>query len=93
MMPSMELKPETPWDGTPDISARIVVALNRVASVLRAGMWEFALNHPFWLPAGQSPYLTTGLPAGMPEWCAIGGGNSIPRSGGGCPAAENPCSQ
>ncbi|SDF76496.1 transcriptional regulator, MarR family [Massilia sp. PDC64] len=42
MMPSMELKSETPWDGTPDISARIVVAINRVASVLRAGMWEFA---------------------------------------------------
>ncbi len=57
-----------------------------------AGMWEFALDHPFWLPAGQSPYLTDGLPAGMPSWCAIGAGNSVPRSGGGCPAAENPCS-
>jgi predicted esterase len=58
-----------------------------------AGMWEFALDHPFWLAAGQSPYLTDGLPAGMPAWCAIGAGNSIPRSGGGCPEAENPCSQ
>jgi len=38
----MEIKPETPWDGTPDISARIIVAITRVASVLRAGMWEFA---------------------------------------------------
>jgi DNA-binding MarR family transcriptional regulator len=38
----MDIKPETPWDGTPDISARIVVAITRVASVLRAGMWEFA---------------------------------------------------
>jgi hypothetical protein len=56
-----------------------------------AGMWEFALDHPFWLPAGQSPYLADGLPTGMPEWCAIGAGNSEPRSGGGCPEAENPC--
>lgn len=38
----MDIKPETPWDGTPDISARIVVAITRVSSVLRAGMWEFA---------------------------------------------------
>ncbi len=58
-----------------------------------SGMWEFALDHPFWLPTGTSPYLTEGLPAGMPAWCAIGAGNSVPRSGGGCPAAENPCSQ
>lgn len=41
-MPPMEIKPETPWDGTPDLSARIIVALTRVSSVLRAGMWEFA---------------------------------------------------
>lgn len=38
----MDIKPETPWDGTPDLSARIVVAISRVSSVLRAGMWEFA---------------------------------------------------
>ena len=56
-----------------------------------ASMWEFAMNHPFWLPAGQSPYLTNGLPSSMPAWCAIGAGNSVPRSGSGCPAAENPC--
>jgi pimeloyl-ACP methyl ester carboxylesterase len=56
-----------------------------------ASMWEFAMNHPFWLAPGQSPYLDTGLPSSMPAWCAIGQGNSIPRSGGGCPAAENPC--
>jgi predicted esterase len=56
-----------------------------------AGMWEFALNHPFWLPAGQSPFLTTGLPAALPAWCSIGMNTSTPRSGGGCPAAENPC--
>lgn len=38
----MDITSETPWDGTPDISARIIVAIGRVASVLRAGMWEFA---------------------------------------------------
>ena len=56
-----------------------------------AGVWQFALDHPFWLGAGQSPWLTRGLPAALPAWCAIGVGMSTPRSGGGCPAAENPC--
>ena len=37
----MDIQSETPWDGTPDISARIVVTLSRLASVLRAGMWDF----------------------------------------------------
>jgi len=35
----MDLLPETPWDATPDLSARIVTAMARLASVLRAGMW------------------------------------------------------
>jgi S-formylglutathione hydrolase FrmB len=56
-----------------------------------AGMWQFALNHPFWLPAGQSPFLDHGLPADMPSWCGIGANSETPRSGSGCPAAENPC--
>ena len=38
----MDITPESPWDSTPDISARIIVAIARVSSVLRAGMWEFA---------------------------------------------------
>lgn len=38
----MDIKPENPWQGTPDISARIVVAIARIASVLRAGVWEAA---------------------------------------------------
>lgn len=37
----MEITPETPWDGTPDISARIVVAIGRLSTVLRAGMWDY----------------------------------------------------
>jgi predicted esterase len=56
-----------------------------------AGMWEFALDHPFWLPAGQSPYLEQGIPATIPSWCAIGAGSSMPRTGDGCPEPENPC--
>jgi hypothetical protein len=56
-----------------------------------AAVWDFAFNHPFWLPEGTSPYLTWGLPDSLPSWCAIGAGNAIGRSGSGCPPAENPC--
>ena len=56
-----------------------------------AGMWQFAFNHPFWLAPGDSPFKKTGLPPSMPSWCAIGAGNAVPRSGAGCPPAENPC--
>lgn len=55
-----------------------------------AGLWEFALQHPFWLAAGQSPW-SSGLPASLPSWCGIGANSDTPRSGSGCPAAENPC--
>jgi predicted esterase len=56
-----------------------------------AGMWMFALDHPFWLAPGESPYKDHGLPPELPSWCAIGAGTSVPRSGPGCPPAENPC--
>jgi predicted esterase len=56
-----------------------------------ASIWEFALDHPYWLAAGESPYLASGLPDAMPAWCGIGPGGATPRSGGGCPVAENPC--
>lgn len=46
-----------------------------------APMWEFALSHPYWLEPGQSPYLDTGVPPQMPEWCGIGMGGSMPREG------------
>ena len=58
-----------------------------------AGMWNFALSHPFWLPEGTSPYQVTGLPADMPAWCGIGPHSATPRSGPGCPAPENPCTE
>jgi hypothetical protein len=44
-------------------------------------LWQFALDHPYWLPTGASPYTTNGLPSGMPSWCAIGAGNAVPRTG------------
>lgn len=44
-------------------------------------MWRFMLDHPYWLEPGQSPYTSEGLPAGTPEWCAIGAGNAEPRVG------------
>ena len=56
-----------------------------------AAIWQFAMDHPFWLGAGESPYLTGGIPAGAPAWCGIGEGGSTPRTGGGCPEPENPC--
>lgn len=34
-------------------------------------LWQFMLDHPFGLAAGDSPYLTQGIPAGFPEWCSI----------------------
>jgi hypothetical protein len=46
-----------------------------------AGLWQFALDHPYWLPAGTSPYTTRGLPSSLPSWCAIGVGNATPRTG------------
>ena len=42
-----------------------------------AMLWQFVLDHPFWLRAGESPYQVTGLPASFPPWCAIGRGATI----------------
>lgn len=50
------------------------------ASVFDA-LWRFALEHPYWLPDGASPWQSGGLPTGLPEWCAIGSGASTIRSG------------
>ena len=54
-----------------------------------AGLWGFFLDHPYWLEAGQSPYLSGGLPASMPDWCGIGPASATPRQGPceppGCP--------
>jgi hypothetical protein len=42
-----------------------------------APLWDFFLDHPYWLAPGESPYEEFGIPAGMPDWCAIGVGNAV----------------
>lgn len=44
-------------------------------------IWDFGLNHPYWLPDGDSPYLQDGLPPSFPSWCGIGVGSATPRTG------------
>jgi len=44
-------------------------------------LWQFVMDHPFWLPAGASPYLKDGLPSFAPDWCGIGKGSATPRTG------------
>ena len=47
-----------------------------------APMWEFFLDHPYWLEDGDSPYLQyPELPPSWPEWCAVGAGNAVIRVG------------
>jgi predicted esterase len=46
-----------------------------------SGLWQFVLDHPFWLAPGTSPYAGGNFPAGMPEWCGIGKGGATPRTG------------
>jgi predicted esterase len=46
-----------------------------------SGLWQFVLDHPFWLAPGESPYAGGAFPAGMPEWCGVGKGGSTPRTG------------
>jgi len=45
------------------------------------GLWNFVLDHPYWLSPGVSVYQTTGIPSTFPEWCGIGQGSSKPREG------------
>ena len=44
-------------------------------------LYRFALEHPYWLPAGRSPWDETGFPEGSPSWCSIGVGSATPRTG------------
>ncbi|MEZ4222078.1 MAG: hypothetical protein R3B13_14180 [Polyangiaceae bacterium] len=46
-----------------------------------SGLWQFVLDHPYWLKAGQSPYTSQGLPGDLPTWCGIGKGSATPRTG------------
>ena len=45
-------------------------------------MWRFLLDHPYWLPDGQSPYALSSLPSAFPAWCAIGAGKATARAPG-----------
>jgi pimeloyl-ACP methyl ester carboxylesterase len=58
---------EPPFDAPPGMSTY-------------AALWDFVFAHPFWLPAGVSPY-SAGLPAHFPTWCAVGRGSATPRTG------------
>jgi hypothetical protein len=49
-----------------------------------AALYRFALDHPYWLAFGKSPYQVNGLPAGVPSWCGIGAGSATARTGA-CP--------
>lgn len=59
-------------------------------------MWKFVRDHPYWLPPGDSPYEKSGLPAGWPDWCAVGAGNAKGRTDPmgcgnlGCPVVPSP---
>ena len=46
-----------------------------------AGLWQFVLDHPYWLPKGYSPYVAGGLPTAVPDWCGLGPGSATPRTG------------
>jgi predicted esterase len=48
-------------------------------------VWRFALQHPYWLGAGQSPYVDSGLPADLPPWCGVSKGSATIREGE-CPS-------
>lgn len=53
-------------------------------------LWDFFLDHPYWLAAGDSPYLDSNtLPSTYPPWCAIGARNAVRRQGP-CPAPSCP---
>jgi hypothetical protein len=57
------------------------------ATTAFAPLWEFVIDHPYWLAPGQSPYVDA-LPPAFPDWCSVGMGTATPREGpcmgGGC---------
>ncbi len=47
-----------------------------------AAFWDFVYDHPYWLPAGESPYKSGGLPSSFPGWCSVKGmGTAVERIG------------
>ncbi len=49
-----------------------------------APLYEFFMNHPYWLPDGGSPY-AGGLPPTFPPWCGIGMNSAPPANIQNCP--------
>jgi predicted esterase len=48
--------------------------------------YRFAMDHPYGLPAGESPY-SSGLPKEFPDWCSFGIGHTVARTKGPpCPS-------
>jgi hypothetical protein len=53
-----------------------------------AAFWDFVYAHPYWLPAGESPYKENGLPSTFPSWCSVKGkGTAVERTGACGPSA------
>jgi len=52
-------------------------------------IWEFVLQHPFWLADGQSPLQLSGWPKTPIPWCGLGKGSATPRTGT-CPPPACP---
>ena len=53
-----------------------------------AAFWDFVYAHPYWLPAGESPYKSGGLPSTFPSWCSVKGrGTAVERTGACGPSA------
>lgn len=53
-----------------------------------AAFWDFVYAHPYWLPAGESPYKSGGLPSTFPSWCSTkGAGTAVERTGACGPSA------
>jgi len=44
-------------------------------------LWQYFLDHPYWLTAGNSPYRWSGMPSQFPAWCGVGAGSATVRTG------------
>lgn len=61
----MDNKSKAPWQDTPDVSARIVTSIGRIASVMRSGMWEFATAENLNPTQAEILQLLQGRPQGV----------------------------
>lgn len=61
----MDTKSKKPWKDTPDVSARIVTSIGRIASVMRSGMWDFATAENLNPTQAEILQLLQGRPRGV----------------------------